>query len=311
MYDKAGLVLRAETVPREVARTQVSGVMHRTSSQETRKTQRKNLSSDRPVRRTVGTPTDPPKFRLVFTGECYLGHDPQAVREAVVAALKLDEKRAARLFSGRRVVLRKGVDLPAAHRYIVRLSALGAVVHAEPPLSSVLPVAARDRPTAAPAAPRWRRQGLAAAGVAVAIALLLVPVVAPLWPGADPAAPAPGSSPPPEAPSAAAAPPAMPSVTAAAPALPPVTPAMATRTPAVADLPQDATPEARQDYFGRYLKSPGHKAFAISASRHHGWHAQAATEEEARGVALDRCMAALRPGDEDCRVIDEDGELQE
>lgn len=99
-------------------------------------------------RPAMTTPPDTRTFRLVFRGECHPGHDPQAVRQAVVAALKLDDRRAARLFSGRQVVLRRGVDLPSAHRYIVRLAALGAMVRAEPPLSSLPPLPA-------PAHPPW------------------------------------------------------------------------------------------------------------------------------------------------------------
>lgn len=259
------------------------------------------LCCDDPNGCFMDTPPDPRTFQLVYTGECYPGHDPQAVRDAVVAALKLDDKRAARLFSGRRVVLRSGVDLPAAHRYIVRFSELGAVVHAEPPLPARSRTSVGDRPSTVRSAPRRRRHKLAASGVVAALALLLVPVVSRLWLGTAPAVPALD----PSTFVASASP------SAVAPASSSGTAAVAAQGPGDADLPEDMTSEARRDYRERYLTASGHKAFAISASRHHGWHSGAVSPAEAREVALQRCFAFLRPGDEACRVIDADGQLEE
>lgn len=252
----------------------------------------------------MDTPPDTPRFRLVFTGECHPGHDPQTVRAAVVAALKLDEKRAARLFSGRRVVVRRNVDLSSAHRYIVRLSALGAVVHAEPPLSSLLPPSAAASPATAGTDRSWRRPRRAAVAAVAAVAgmvLLVVAAAVLLGPGTDPAAPS----------SEPAPPLATPSPPEPAPAPSPVTNAVETSAAGETDLPDDMTPAARQDFLGPYRQAPGHKAFAISTSRHHGWHAHAASADEARVEALNRCMTTVRPGEEGCRVIDEDGQLQE
>lgn len=81
---------------------------------------------------------DPPRadasLKLVFSGECLDGYEPQAVRRAVARALKLDEKRAARVFSGKRVVLKRRVDMATAYRRIAQFARMGAVLRAEPPV---------------------------------------------------------------------------------------------------------------------------------------------------------------------------------
>lgn len=101
------------------------------------------------------TPAEAPLLQLVFEGECVEGHDPRAVREAVAAALRLDERRVERLFSGRRVVLRRGMGEAKAHRYIARFAMLGAVVRAEPsqPRHSSTPAATPQAARAVAAAP--------------------------------------------------------------------------------------------------------------------------------------------------------------
>lgn len=93
-------------------------------------------------------------MRLVFRGECLEGHDPQSVREAVARALKLDEQRAQRLFSGKPIVLRRQMDSVAAYRLIVRFAQLGARVYAEParpPVASARAGSRTPRPVRAPA----------------------------------------------------------------------------------------------------------------------------------------------------------------
>jgi hypothetical protein len=67
------------------------------------------------------------------------------------------------------------------------------------------------------------------------------------------------------------------------------------------------TGEALRDYKLRYLSAPAHKAFALSTGGAHGWYAGAASENEARELAVARCMAVLRPGDDGCRIADADG----
>ncbi|HEY0857113.1 MAG TPA: hypothetical protein VGE16_08655, partial [Albitalea sp.] len=99
-------------------------------------------------------------WQLVFSGECIDGHDPRAVREEVARALKLDERRAARLFSGQPVVLRRQVDAETARRHIDRFAAMGALLRAQPmPPSPPRPgrVEAMEAPTRSPRARPWRR----------------------------------------------------------------------------------------------------------------------------------------------------------
>ena len=105
------------------------------------------LSVSGPARPTLDHPPDDALLQLVFSGECLSGHDPAAVVRAVARALKLDEKNAARLFSGKRVVLKRQLDVAEAHRRIAQFAMLGALLHAEPSRPrSVAPAAAR-RPT--------------------------------------------------------------------------------------------------------------------------------------------------------------------
>jgi hypothetical protein len=84
-------------------------------------------------------------------------------------------------------------------------------------------------------------------------------------------------------------------------------------TPGIADakLPADMSAEAVHDYRQAYLPAAAHKAFALSTGRLHAWHAGAATPDQARELALARCMERLRPGDDGCRIVDADGELLE
>jgi len=279
-----------------------------------------------PARPILEPPRDIDLLQLVFSGECAEGRDPQAVRAAVVAALKLDDARAARLFSGRRVVLRRAVDVHKAHHIIARFAMLGAVVRAEaalprPPQTVPPPAVAAAGASTSPAPPplpstaafaplpwgrvlRWTGLGLAGSVAAVMLGLLLGPGLGSLWPET----PHPVETLPAWPPTVEARP-----ASEAATAETPATAASAGGVPVVADadLPADMTPEAASEYRQRYLPAAEHKAFALSSSRLHAWHAGAVSTDAAREAALERCMAALRPGDDGCRIVDADGELLE
>jgi hypothetical protein len=234
-------------------------------------------------------------WQLVFSGECIDGHDPQAVRDAVVKALKFDEKRAARLFSGEPVVLRRRVDGATAQRHIERFAQMGAVLHAQPskPLA----------PSPEPLPARWPRLRLAGIGVlcvAVAAGFGLVLVNA-----LGPDAPAPGT-----VPSAAVdAPRAVPSVPGATDASTGTVPAAEppARPATDEEIPKEMTADALREYRLGYLVAANHKAFAISSRGAHAWIAGAASENDARERALASCMGAMQPGDDGCRVVDADG----
>lgn len=88
--------------------------------------------------------------------------------------------------------------------------------------------------------------------------------------------------------------------------------AAATPAPAGdADIPPDMTTDALREYRLGYLQARNHKAFAISSGGAHAWHAGASTANEASEGALADCMAARRPGDDGCRIVDLDGQWQE
>lgn len=256
---------------------------------------------------------DPPRpdtpLQLVFHGECLDGHDPLAVRLAVVEAMKLDEPRAARLFSGRRVVLRREVGAAAAQRHIARFALMGALLRAE--ASTPRPPRQVSAPTkvarAARAGASWRRPlrwvaiGTLGSVVGLMLGVVLWPMLSAPWPKSNPNDTTAST----------------PSLVANAPAT--LAAASATTMPAASaraasdaeEIPQDMTAEAVREYKLGYAHARGHKAFAISARGAHAWHAGANTANEASEGALASCMLARRPGDEGCRIVELDGEWRE
>jgi uncharacterized membrane protein YhaH (DUF805 family) len=88
------------------------------------------------------------QFQLVFRGEVLPGFDLADVRRSLGAALKLDEARAAHLFTGASMVLKRAVAAQDADRYVQRLAQMGARVHLEP---MPVPVATQERAPALPA----------------------------------------------------------------------------------------------------------------------------------------------------------------
>ena len=92
-------------------------------------------------------------YQLTYRGEILPGHDPQRVRSQVSAALKITPEQADAIFSGRRVVLRKGLPEGEVARYVRHFEAMGARVHAESlPVVPAAPVAAV---AATPASPQF------------------------------------------------------------------------------------------------------------------------------------------------------------
>ena len=217
-------------------------------------------------------------LQLVFRGECLDGHDLQTVRCAVAGALKLDEGRASRLFSGKRVVLRRGVGAAAAHRYIARFALMGALLHAEP---------------AKPRRQSWARFAVLSVVAGLALGLVLGPELSALWPETHPQG------------TAAASPDGANRRDVVTPAAP------VAHAAADDEIPQDMKPDAVRERTLNYLQAARHKAFAISSGGAHAWHAGAGSENEASERALAKCMAVRRPSDDGCRVVDLDGTWQE
>ena len=248
-------------------------------------------------------------LQLVFRGECLDGYDPGVVRQAVARALRLDEARTERLFSGKPVVLRRKVDAVRADRHIARFATLGAVLRAEPskptsrrpePLPSRGPASRTARaPWWGPQ--KWGRLRAICIVLAVILGVAMGPALKALWQEtstsnaamSQDSADATRSSP-----------------LAQAPADMSPTAPMPERSPDPAtdgEIPEDMTTEALREYRQGYLLARNHKAFAISSRSTHAWIAGAGSQNEARERAVASCMESVQPVGGSCRVVDADG----
>jgi hypothetical protein len=94
-------------------------------------------------------------FDIYFLGEILPDTDPTAVREGVARLFKIDPAAADRLFSGKALRVKQGVDVDSASRYRAAFRDAGALVQIVPEGSA--PPARRPAPAAttatAPAAP--------------------------------------------------------------------------------------------------------------------------------------------------------------
>lgn len=229
-------------------------------------------------------------YQVVFEGHLRDGCDPADVRKAVARAMKLSEQRAQRLFSGRRVVIARDLDRARAFRLVARFAALGAVIHVEPnaPVASGSSVRSRLRlPWLVAAAALLTLGVLGGVGLGVFTTGLVERPTTRVDDAttADPARPA--MRPPPSA-----------------------EPSLDSPSVAQRDLPpalRTLSATVQQEYLLRYLPGADHKAFAIAESGAFGWHQGAADENDARAVALDKCLRARRPGDGECRIVDANG----
>lgn len=283
----------------------------------------------------MDTLADDPPLELVFRGECLEGYDPAAVRATLAKALKLDQRRADRLFSGRRIVVRRNVDVVAAHRYIAKFAMMGAVLQAEPqegvseeppaplpppappPPPAALPVlktAAHDSRFSSstleyrPRKPRWMRwlgTGIGCVMAGAALGLLLGPGFG--SPSTASVAPAPvarmAEVPPPVADPAPVVPVSSPPVQQVAQARPAAPPPVEPAAPAPERIPVSLTPTARGVYTGVYRAAQTPKSLAISPTGAYGW----ASGADAVALALSRCNAAKAPGDPPCETVNIDG----
>jgi len=71
-------------------------------------------------------------YRIVFSGEVARGHAVADVKHALAKLFRVDTGTVARLFGGRPVVLKQGVDAEEAIHFISALSEAGAVSRMEP-----------------------------------------------------------------------------------------------------------------------------------------------------------------------------------
>jgi hypothetical protein len=249
------------------------------------------------------------RLRLVFRGECIQGQDPLVVRRTVATALKLSEHRAARLFSGKPIVINQPVGVRYAARQVARFAVWGAVLQVQPmpaPVRAVPTVPQRVDSPAPRAGPRWTRRGWAVAtlGSATAALVLSGAWVRGSWIGDQAAGVArlPIAEPVPAPQSARPIDPAssQPEASAAAPG---------GGSGEADDLVKFLSPGAASDYTRLYLPAKAHRAFAVSEAGAHAWVTGAATEDLAREAALQRCMQL--PGASPCRLVDVDGQQLE
>lgn len=98
-----------------------------------------------------------PKYDIVFEGRFVEGADPGRVKVLVGQIFKIGPNDAERFFSGRRVVIRKGVDLSEAQRFKKLMRKAGAACRLVPqdaPLSGHPDLTTVDRPLASKRAPQ-------------------------------------------------------------------------------------------------------------------------------------------------------------
>jgi len=111
-------------------------------------------------------------YSVVFSGEIADGKDEREVREDVARAFKLKSEQVQKLFSGRPVALKRGLDKGQAIKYrnrLARAGALGKIVVSRPKAEAAASAAssaatpAPPSPSSAPASAAARAQPAPAA----------------------------------------------------------------------------------------------------------------------------------------------------
>lgn len=67
-------------------------------------------------------------YEVVFSGQVAPGADPAAVRQGVQRLFNASEELLEQFFSGRRIVVKRGLDLATAQKYRQAFNSVGAVV---------------------------------------------------------------------------------------------------------------------------------------------------------------------------------------
>lgn len=97
------------------------------------------------------------QVQLIFAGEVLDGFLAADVRRTLGERLKLDEARLDKLFSGTRVVIKRGLTAPVANQWVAQFRAMGAKLHVHDEPLALHPVMAAPpapaEPTPAPAGP--------------------------------------------------------------------------------------------------------------------------------------------------------------
>lgn len=71
------------------------------------------------------------EYRVVFAGAVLEGYDAETVKETAGHRLKVTPEQLTRLFSGKPVVLKKGLEFAAAEQYVAELNRIGMKVRVE------------------------------------------------------------------------------------------------------------------------------------------------------------------------------------
>ena len=90
-------------------------------------------------------------FEVAFSGEVADGADLEQVKAKVGAMFKADATKLGHLFSGKRMVIKKNIDLPTANKYKAALNKAGAVCEVKSlseATSSAATASAAPKPTA-------------------------------------------------------------------------------------------------------------------------------------------------------------------
>jgi len=126
------------------------------------------------------------EYKIMFSGEVLPGHDPAMVRERLVTVLKASPQVAERLFSGKPVSLKSGLDEAQAQAYRRKLAAMGVGVRVETPAGAASAPPEHPRPAVGAAAglervpaagPEQARSGPENSGETAESALALVEAV--------------------------------------------------------------------------------------------------------------------------------------
>ena len=94
-------------------------------------------------------------YSVVFSGEIADGKEEREVKEDVARAFKLKSEQVQKLFSGKPIALKRGLDKAQAMKYrnrLARAGALGKIVVSRPKAENEAPAAAARSAGAAPAA---------------------------------------------------------------------------------------------------------------------------------------------------------------
>jgi hypothetical protein len=70
---------------------------------------------------------DEQKYKIVFKGETVPGSDPDTVKRSLAKFYKVDIQKAGALFSGKAFILKEGVDLDSAQKYMLQFEQMGAI----------------------------------------------------------------------------------------------------------------------------------------------------------------------------------------